>query len=70
MRAFSWRAQAVEHYEMSRYGTLRIWAEELGMAAAARLLQATLDEEKATDSALTKLAESLVNVEAEQELAA
>jgi ferritin-like metal-binding protein YciE len=55
---------------MSRYGTLRIWAEELGMADAARLLQATLDEEKATDSALTKLAESLVNVEAEQELAA
>ena len=63
-------AQAVEHYEMSRYGTLRTWAEELGMADAARLLQATLDEEKATDSALTKLAESLVNVEAEQKLAA
>ena len=63
-------AQAVEHYEMSRYGTLRTWAEELGMADAARLLQATLDEEKATDSALTKLAESLVNVDAEHELAA
>jgi ferritin-like metal-binding protein YciE len=63
-------AQAVEHYEMSRYGTLRTWAEELGMADAARLLQATLDEEEATDSALTKLAESLVNVEAEQRLAA
>src|ERR1700735_3745217 len=63
-------AQAVEHYEMSRYGTLRTWAEELGMADAARLLQATLDEEEATDSALTKLAESLVNVEAEQKLAA
>src|SRR6202030_4692276 len=63
-------AQAVEHYEMSRYGTLRSWAEELGMADAARLLQATLDEEEATDSALTKLAESLVNVEAEQKLAA
>jgi ferritin-like metal-binding protein YciE len=63
-------AQAVEHYEMSRYGTLRTWAEELGMADAAKLLQATLDEEKATDSTLTKLAESLVNVEAEQKLAA
>src|ERR1700679_3615435 len=63
-------AQAVEHYEMSRYGTLRTWAEELGMADAAKLLQATLDEEKATDSALTKLAESLVNIEAEQKLAA
>src|SRR6204780_3500588 len=63
-------AQAVEHYEMSRYGTLRTWAEELGMKDAAKPLQATLDEEKATDSALTKLAESLVNIEAEQKLAA
>ena len=63
-------AQAVEHYEMSRYGTLRTWAEELGMPDAARLLQATLDEEKATDSVLTKLAESLVNIEAEEQLAA
>ena len=61
-------AQAVEHYEMSRYGTLRTWAEELGMADAARLLQATLDEEEATDSALTKL--NVVNIEAEHELAA
>ena len=61
-------AQAVEHYEMSRYGTLRTWAEELGMPDAAKLLQATLDEEQATDSALTKLAKSIVNVEAEQEL--
>src|ERR1700693_5473881 len=59
-------AQAVEHYEMSRYGTLRTWAQQLGMPDAARLLQATLDEEEATDSALTKLAESLVNVEAGQ----
>ena len=61
-------AQAVEQYEMSRYGTLRTWAEELGMPDAAKLLQTTLDEEKATDSALTKLAKSVVNVEAEQEL--
>src|SRR6267142_1304928 len=61
-------AQAVEHYEMSRYGTLRTWADELGMPDAAKLLQATLDEEKATDLALTKLAKSLVNIEAEQEL--
>ena len=42
-------AQAVEHYEMSRYGTLRTWAEELGMPEAAALLEATLKEEKATD---------------------
>jgi ferritin-like metal-binding protein YciE len=58
-------AQAVEHYEISRYGTLRRWAEELGLNDAASLLQETLDEEKATDEALTKLAESVVNQEAE-----
>src|SRR6202521_173548 len=61
-------AQAVEHYEMSRYGTLRTWAEELGMPEAVTLLEATLKEEKATDSALTSLARSVVNVEAEQNL--
>jgi ferritin-like metal-binding protein YciE len=61
-------AQAVEHYEMSRYGTLRTWAEELGMPDAAALLEATLKEEKATDTALTMLAKSVVNVDAEAEL--
>lgn len=60
-------AQAVEHYEISRYGTLRTWAEELGMPDAARLLQATLDEEEATDHTLTELATSLVNLAAEEE---
>jgi ferritin-like metal-binding protein YciE len=60
--------QAVEHYEMSRYGTLRSWAEELGMKDAAALLEATLKEEKATDAALTTLAKSVVNVEAEHAL--
>jgi ferritin-like metal-binding protein YciE len=58
-------AQAVEHYEISRYGTLRTWAEELGLSDAARLLQATLNEEEKTDQALTKLAEVAVNQEAE-----
>jgi ferritin-like metal-binding protein YciE len=58
-------AQAVEHYEISRYGTLRTWAEELDYADAVGLLQATLDEEKATDKALTEIAESVVNQEAE-----
>ena len=58
-------AQAVEHYEISRYGTLRTWAEELGLNDAVSLLQETLDEEKATDEALTKIAESVVNQEAE-----
>ena len=61
-------AQAVEHYEMSRYGTLRTWAEELGMPDAVALLEATLKEEKATDEALTALAESVVNVKAEANL--
>ena len=58
-------AQAVEHYEISRYGTLRTWAEELGVNDAASLLQETLDEEKATDQALTKIAETVVNQEGE-----
>jgi ferritin-like metal-binding protein YciE len=58
-------AQAVEHYEISRYGTLRTWAEELGLNDAVSLLQQTLEEEKATDQALTKIAESVVNQEAE-----
>ncbi|OAF13019.1 hypothetical protein AYJ54_45615 [Bradyrhizobium centrolobii] len=60
-------AQAVEHYEISRYGTLRTWAEELGMHDAARLLQETLNEEEATDHALTELATSVINLEAEGE---
>jgi ferritin-like metal-binding protein YciE len=58
-------AQAVEHYEISRYGTLRTWAEELGLDDAVDLLEATLKEEKATDEALTEIAESVVNQEAE-----
>jgi ferritin-like metal-binding protein YciE len=58
-------AQAVEHYEISRYGTLRTWAEELGLNEAVSLLQETLEEEKATDEALTRIAESVVNQEAE-----
>ena len=58
-------AQAVEHYEISRYGTLRTWAEELDLDEAVTLLQATLDEEEATDQALTEIAESVVNQEAE-----
>jgi ferritin-like metal-binding protein YciE len=61
-------AQAVEHYEMSRYGTLKTWAQELGMPEAAALLDATLKEEKATDAALTSLAKAVVNVEAEAAL--
>ena len=59
-------AQAVEHYEISRYGTLVAWAEKMEMSDAAQLLEATLEEEKATDLKLTQLAESEINVEAEQ----
>jgi ferritin-like metal-binding protein YciE len=57
-------AQAIEHYEIARYGTLRAWAEELGMNDAARLLQQTLDEEKKTDKLLSEIAVSRLNREA------
>jgi ferritin-like metal-binding protein YciE len=63
-------AQAVEHYEISRYGTLKCWAAELGYTEAVKLLDATLSEEKKTDAALTKLAESEVNVHAQTAQAA
>ena len=58
-------AQAVEHYEISRYGTMKTWAAELGLADAARLLGQTLDEEKQTDADLTQIALAVVNQEAE-----
>jgi ferritin-like metal-binding protein YciE len=58
-------AQAVEHYEISRYGTLKTWAQELGLNNAARLLEETLMEEKKTDALLTEIAETAVNQEAE-----
>jgi ferritin-like metal-binding protein YciE len=54
-------AQAVEHYEIARYGTLKTWAGELGLNEAVKLLEMTLGEEKKTDEALTKLAQSEVN---------
>ena len=59
-------AQAVEHYEISRYGTLKTWAKELGLDEAVSLLEETLEEEKKTDEALTELAESGVNQEAQE----
>ena len=57
-------AQAVEHYEISRYGTLKTWAEKLGHKEAVKLLNETLAEEKKTDDTLSKLAVSEVNAEA------
>ena len=58
-------AQAVEHYEISRYGTLKAWAEKLELPLAVKLLDQTLTEEKNTDGELTELAEAAVNQEAE-----
>ena len=57
-------AQAVEHYEITRYGTLKRWAEVLGMEDAVELLDATLQEESETDEKLTGLADASVNQEA------
>ncbi len=54
-------AQAVEHYEIARYGTLKRWAQELGMNDAVRLLDETLKEEMKTDENLTKLADAGAN---------
>jgi ferritin-like metal-binding protein YciE len=58
-------AQAVEHYEIARYGTLKRWAEQLGLDEAAELLEETLEEEKNTDEALTELAEATINEHAQ-----
>lgn len=54
-------AQAVEHYEMARYGALKSWATALGLTEAAALLEETLSEEKKTDSDLTKLGQGAIN---------
>jgi len=57
-------AQAVEHYEIARYGTLKSWANQLGMKDAVKLLEQTLQEEEATDQKLTQLGESQANLKA------
>ncbi|WP_126975372.1 YciE/YciF ferroxidase family protein [Frigidibacter oleivorans] len=62
-------AQAVEHYEISRYGTLKAWATQLGMDEAADLLGQTLAEEEKTDGLLTKLAKTAVNTAAQKKAA-
>jgi ferritin-like metal-binding protein YciE len=59
-------AQRAEHYEIAAYGTVRTYAKLLGDNQAAKLLQTTLDEEGKTDKKLTQLAESSINVEAQQ----
>jgi ferritin-like metal-binding protein YciE len=62
-------AQAVEHYEIARYGTLATWADQLGMTDAAELLKATLGEEEATDEALSALGEGGANQRAMRQAA-
>lgn len=62
-------AQAVEHYEITRYGTLKTWATQLGMKEAAKLFEKTLGEESATDEALSSLALASVNVKAKTKAA-
>ena len=62
-------AQAVEHYEICRYGTLVTWAEQLGLKQSIKLLKQTLNEEEKTDEALSQLAKSVVNAEALSEAA-
>jgi ferritin-like metal-binding protein YciE len=57
-------AQAAEHYEITRYGSLVAWAKQLGRNDCANVLQKTLDEEKATDKKLTAMAESKINLRA------
>ena len=57
-------AQAIEHYEISRYGTLKSWAQQLGMTEAVTLIEETLAEEKKTDQLLTQIAESNANQKA------
>lgn len=59
-------AQAVEHYEISRYGTLIAWADKLGLTDAVPLLEATLEEEKLTDQKLSELALSEINIQADE----
>lgn len=61
-------AQHVEHYEMAGYGTVRTWAGKLGRDEDAKLLQETLDEERAADELLTTLALQSVNVDADREV--
>ena len=57
-------AQSIEHYEIARYGTLRAWAEQLGISEAAEILEESLDEETDTDEILSEIAEGAVNREA------
>jgi ferritin-like metal-binding protein YciE len=63
-------AQAIEHYEITRYGTLAAWAKQLGNTEAEQLLRETLAEEEKTDKLLSELAEATINAAAESGAAA
>lgn len=63
-------AQKVEHYEIATYGTLRTFAQTLGLDEAANILQEILEEEKGADEKLTQIAESTINVQAAEEVEA
>ena len=65
--AIIFSGQAVEHYEITRYGSMHAWATSLGMDEAAEIIESILIEEKAADSKLTDLAESRINYAAEEE---
>ena len=65
--AIIFSGQAVEHYEITRYGSMHGWATSLGMDEAAEIIESILIEEKAADSKLTDLAESRINYAAEEE---
>jgi ferritin-like metal-binding protein YciE len=60
-------AQKVEHYEIASYGSMVAWAEQLGLDDVLSLLNETLEEEKATDEKLSEIAESVVNIEADED---
>ncbi len=57
-------AQAIEHYEIARYGTLRAWARQLGLSEVSELVERSLDEETDTDELLSEIAETAINPEA------
>ena len=59
--------QKIEHYEIASYGTLRTFAETLGLSGAADLLEATLEEEKSADATLTEVAVNAINIQAAEE---
>ncbi|HEY0976004.1 MAG TPA: ferritin-like domain-containing protein [Flavobacteriales bacterium] len=60
-------AQKVEHYEITSYGSLKAWAEQLGLDEAMSLIEETMEEEKGADEKLSHIAESVVNIEADTE---